>query len=316
MGAPKNKFSRDGFEVGASKIGVIVLGQDNFGRTRESLRQTFVEIRKNPDVIPLDNAQFQDAADRGNYLENGLLQWVSDKLDKLCEGGNSVSMHKPTDGFRLPKYKICASLDGILEVHGDKIPFTDPQTGKVIWLEGKGVCEIKTQGYNDGPPSYENILQVQTQMLCSGFKWAIIGKLGPRLKFSMYVYQADPAIHEIIKEKISDFWNKVENDIPYITEEDTDKTYDDWSGNDRGITQMVADYQLADSEIKKWTDTKDQLKDAIRSIMVQENCNYVQIDNKRIASELITRKATVEKLVPAKPQTQYEKFTVKDINND
>jgi len=89
MGAPKNKFSRDGFEVGASKIGVIVLGQDNFGRTRESLRQTFVEIRKNPDVIPLDNAQFQDAADRGNYLEDGLLQWVSDKLDKLCEGGNN-----------------------------------------------------------------------------------------------------------------------------------------------------------------------------------------------------------------------------------
>mgnify|MGYP001188147654 CR=1 FL=1 len=89
MSTPKNKFSKDGFEIGASKIGVVVLGKNDFGMTREGLRQRFVEIRKNPDVIQLDNTRFQDAADRGNYLEDGLLQWVSDKLDKLAEGGSN-----------------------------------------------------------------------------------------------------------------------------------------------------------------------------------------------------------------------------------
>ena len=102
-----------------------------------------------------------------------------------------VSLTKPTKAYRLEKYRMAASLDGVLEVHGGAIPFEDPQTGEVVMLEGKGCCEIKTQGYNDGPPTYENILQVQAQMLCSGFKWAIIGKLGPRLKFEMFVFKAD-----------------------------------------------------------------------------------------------------------------------------
>ena len=68
---------------------LAILGKNDFGMTREGLRQRFVEIRKNPDVIQLDNTRFQDAADRGNYLEDGLLQWVSDKLDKLAEGGSN-----------------------------------------------------------------------------------------------------------------------------------------------------------------------------------------------------------------------------------
>ncbi|BAQ88010.1 hypothetical protein [uncultured Mediterranean phage uvMED] len=85
MSTPKNKYSRDGFEIGASKIGIVVLGKNDFGMTREGLRQRFVDIRENPDVIQMDTTRFQDAADRGNYLEDGLLQWVADKLDKMAE---------------------------------------------------------------------------------------------------------------------------------------------------------------------------------------------------------------------------------------
>ena len=54
----------------------------------ESAELTLTNIG-DPDVIQLDNTRFQDAADRGNYLEDGLLQWVSDKLDKLAEGGSN-----------------------------------------------------------------------------------------------------------------------------------------------------------------------------------------------------------------------------------
>ena len=54
----------------------------------------------------------------------------------------------------------------------------------------------------------------------------------------------------------------------------------------------------------------------IKFILKQEGCNYVKVRNKKIACELITRKATVEKIVPAKPASQYEKLTVKEISNE
>ena len=44
MSAIINKFSHDGFEIGASKIGVIVLGKNNF-YVREYLRYQFRRIQ-------------------------------------------------------------------------------------------------------------------------------------------------------------------------------------------------------------------------------------------------------------------------------
>tara|TARA_B100000963_G_scaffold90619_1_gene78067 strand:- start:143 stop:418 length:276 start_codon:yes stop_codon:yes gene_type:complete len=90
MATPKNKFSKDGYEVGASKVPLIVIGQDDFGNTREQLRQNFVEIRKNPDVVRLESKQNKNAKDRGNYLEDGIAHWVSDQLELICikEEGN------------------------------------------------------------------------------------------------------------------------------------------------------------------------------------------------------------------------------------
>jgi hypothetical protein len=316
MVAPKNKYSRDGFEVGASKISTIVLGQNDFGLTREDIRKTFVEIKNNPDVIQLESKQNQNAKDRGNYLEDGIAHWVSDTLDILCKGEISVSFIKPKDAFRLPKYKMAASLDGILEVHGGSIHYDDPQTGKTFTLSGKGVCEIKTQGYNDHV-TYEHILQLQAQMLVSGFKWGVIGHLGPRLKMQMFVFESSKEIQKKIMERVKDFWRRVDSDRPYpIIAESEQKVFSDWSNDDKGLTQLCNDYDLAKDEIEKWTATKDQVGNAIKSILKQENCNYVKLREKQIACELITRKATVEKIVPAKPASQYEKLTVKGISHE
>ena len=316
MTTPKNKYSKDGFELGASKIPIIVLGQNDFGSTREDIRKNFVEIRSNPDVIQLESKQNQNAKDRGNYLEDGIAHWVSDTLDFLCEGEISVSFTKPKDAFRLPKYKMAASLDGVLEVHGGSIQYDDPQTGKTFTLSGKGVCEIKTQGYNDHV-TYEHILQLQAQMLVSGFKWGVIGHLGPRLKMQMFVFESSKEIQKKIIERVKDFWRRVEKNISYpIIAESEQKVFSDWSNDDKGLTQLSNDYDLAKDEIEKWTATKNQVGNAIKSILKQENCNYVKLREKQIACELITRKATVEKIVPAKPASQYEKLTVKEISNE
>ena len=316
MATPKNKFSKDGFEVGASKVPLIVIGQDDFGNTREQLRQNFVEIRKNPDVVRLESKQNKNAKDRGNYLEDGIAHWVSDQLDNLCTDPGSVTFRKPIDAYRLSKYKMAASLDGVLTVDGEPIQYDDPQTGKTFTLSGKGVCEIKTQGYNDHV-TYDHILQLQAQMLVSGFKWGVIGHLGPRLKMQMFVFESDKQIQKKILERVKDFWRRVEKDTPYpVIAEPTEKVYSDWSNDDKGLTKLTNDYDLAKDEIERWTTTKDQLANAIKSILKQENASYVKIREKQIACELITRKATVERIVPAKPASQYEKLTVKEISNE
>ena len=316
MSAPKNKFSKDGFELGASKIPIIVLGQNDFGSTREDIRKNFVEIRNNPDVIQLESKQNQNAKDRGNYLEDGIAHWVSDTLDFLCKDEVSVSFRKPKDAYRLSQYKMAASLDGILEVHGGSIQYDDPQAGKTFTLSGKGVCEIKTQGYNDHV-TYDHILQLQAQMLVSGFQWGVIGHLGPRLKMQMCVFESSKEIQAKIIERVKDFWRRVDSDIPYpIIAESEQKVFSDWSNDDKGLTKLCNDYDLAKDEIEKWTATKNQVGNAIKSILKQENASYVKIREKQIACELITRKATVEKIVPAKPASQYEKLTVKATSNE
>ena len=316
MATPKNKFSKDGFEVGASKVPLIVIGQDDFGNTREQLRQNFAEIRKNPDVVRLESKQNKNAKDRGNYLEDGIAHWVSDQLDSLCADLGSVTFRKPIDAYRLSKYKMAASLDGVLTIDGEPILYDDPQTGKTFTLSGDGVCEIKTQGYNDHV-TYDHILQLQAQMLVSGFKWGVIGHLGPRLKMQMFVFESHKQIQKKIIERVKDFWRRVEKDTPYpVIAEPTEKVYSDWSNDDKGLTKLTNDYDLAKDEIERWTTTKDQLANAIKSILKQENASYVKIREKQIACELITRKATVERIVPAKPASQYEKLTVKEISNE
>ena len=316
MTTPKNKFSKDGYEVGASKVPLIVIGQDDFGNTREQLRYRFMEIRCNPDIVHLESKQNKNAKDRGNYLEDGIAHWVSDQLDSLCTDSGSVTFRKPIDAYRLSKYKMAASLDGVLTIQGEPIQYDDPQTGKTFTLSGEGVCEIKTQGYNDHV-TYDHILQLQAQMLVSGFKWGVIGHLGPRLKMQMFVFESDKQIQKKIIERVKDFWRRVEKGTPYpVIAESTEKVYSDWSNDDKGLTKLTNDYDLAKDEIERWTTTKDQLANAIKSILKQENASYVKIREKQIACELITRKATVERIVPAKPASQYEKLTVKEISNE
>ena len=316
MTTPKNKFSKDGYEVGASKVPLIVIGQDDFGNTREQLRYRIMEIRCNPDIVHLESKQNKNAKDRGNYLEDGIAHWVSDQLDNLCVDSGSVTFRKPIDAYRLSKYKMAASLDGVLTIQGEPIQYDDPQTGKTFTLSGDGVCEIKTQGYNDHV-TYDHILQLQAQMLVSGLKWGVIGHLGPRLKMQMFVFESDKQIQKKIIERVKDFWRRVEKDTPYpVIAESTEKVYSDWSNDDKGLTKLTNDYDLAKDEIERWTTTKDQLANAIKSILKQENASYVKIREKQIACELITRKATVERIVPAKPASQYEKLTVKEISNE
>ena len=40
------KHSKDGYELGMSKLGIVALGIDDFNNDVEDLRQQFIEIRE------------------------------------------------------------------------------------------------------------------------------------------------------------------------------------------------------------------------------------------------------------------------------
>lgn len=320
MSAEINKFSKDGHELGASKVGVVFLGKNNF-HTREYLRIQFRRILSG-DIESMDSTQAPMAAKRGQYLEPGLRNWTSDYLDELCalQGGQlCCNLTIPQEGFRNVKYKMAASLDGILEIKGGVLHYHDAHTGEKFDLEGFGVCEIKTQD-QPGPPSYENLIQVQAQMFCSGFKWAIIGKLGPNLKMNWYVYKPEKIIVDKIVESVVDFWNRVDKDMPYDDDYDneTKKNFVDWSGHKRGneVVDLITQFDDFDNKIKEQKLLKEQTREKIVRTLKSEGENHIMINNKKVSLDTIVRKAQPEKLVPAKPELQYEKFTVKEINNE
>ena len=248
MSAEINKFSKDGHEIGASKVGVVFLGKNNF-HTREYLRIQFRRILSG-DIESMDSTQAPMAAKRGQYLEPGLRIWTSDYLDELCalQGGQlCCNLTIPQEGFRNVKYKMAASLDGILEIKGGVLHYHDEHTGEKFDLEGFGVCEIKTQD-QPGPPSYENLIQVQAQMFCSGFKWAIIGKLGPNLKMNWYVYKPEKIIVDKKEDEISEKLLK----SPGI------------SANKEKLS--VIKYKYSDDDLPDFIDVADQLDKIIKKV--------------------------------------------------
>ena len=136
-------------------------------------------------------------------------------------------------------------------------------------------------------------------MLCSGFKWAIIGKLGPRLKFEMFVFKADTDLQNTIIEYVQDFWNKVDNNLAYDDDQEPEKTFVDWTTHKTAnkLTDLVNNHQYAIDQIKEWTDKKNVMRDSIISMLQSENVKYVTINNKKVAVDTVIRQATPEKVV-------------------
>ncbi len=77
------KFSDDRFEIGASRVPALVLGQTKFS-TNERERQKTIHAQQG---IPTIESDFgKDAKKRGNYLEAGVTEWARDELEVMADG--------------------------------------------------------------------------------------------------------------------------------------------------------------------------------------------------------------------------------------
>ena len=326
-----NKFSRDGYEAGMSKASCIRQGVDGFGMSVEFLRKLFVKIR-NPEKYPeldnkvewnedgtikgMDNTRFAHAAERGQRLEPLLRDWACDKLDDLCYEYNqnmSCEVRVPTIGYRKKEHRMVASLDAILEITNGKLPYTCPHTGEEHTLSGKGALELKTSS-DSLVPSIDNVLQIQGQMYCANLNWGFIGILNKKQHFNLHYYARNQNIIDGLIESYDNFWNKVDNDIAYPEVKPT-KEFVDYNNHNlaNSLAILISRHKESKSEIDKWSTKEKQIKEEIMSVMKTEKQPYISLGGYNLALDIVTRQATPEQVVPAKPSTSYEKLTIKEI---
>ena len=258
------KWSNDADELGASKVGAIVMGETPF-QTNEAVRQIVLNAKAG--VKAIDDGLYKDARDRGNYLEPALTEWASDKLDDIT-------------------------------------------------VTGFGALEIKTDGWDDGPPRADQVIQLQTQMFCADFTWGVIAKLGPKLKFELYPYVRNEKLIDIIMEKVNDFWVRVDLDQPYppIDNGKPDTIPLDHLETKDDVIQIITDYNKCKAEEKSWKLQKEKCQEALELVLDQVDAEYATIGNYKISHPIVKRKAQPEKIIPAKPSTEHRRFTVEEIN--
>ena len=174
------KFSNDAVELGASRVPAIVLGKTSF-TTNERERQKTLHARQGIETIETEFGK--DAKERGNYLEDAIIKWARDKVADIGPA-SEVELCKVTQGYRIDELALCASLDAILNIKGE-ITMHNQMTGEPVILSGFGALEIKTTNTDDLPRT-DQIIQLQTQLLCSGFKWASLQYLVKLRNLSLY----------------------------------------------------------------------------------------------------------------------------------
>tara|TARA_Y100000592_G_scaffold74416_1_gene116034 strand:+ start:1684 stop:2607 length:924 start_codon:yes stop_codon:yes gene_type:complete len=305
------KYSNDAVELGASRVPAIVLGKTSF-TTNERERQKTLHARQGIETIETDFGK--DAKERGNYLEDAIIKWARDKVADMSLSAK-VELCKVTQGYRIDELALCASLDAILNIEG-QVTMHNQLTGEPVILSGFGALEIKTTNTDDLPRT-DQIIQLQTQLLCSGFKWGIIAVFGKAQKLTLVPFEADKDIFNQIMEKVTEFWQKVDLDEPYPPLDNGPPSIINLDHLDikDSLIGVAEDWLMCDAEIKKWTKKKEEDQKLLQRIMEQNEAEYAEVGNINIAYPTITRKAQPEKIVPAKEATYYRKFKIEKKEN-
>ena len=285
------KFSNDAVELGASRVPAIVLGKTSF-TTNERERQKTLHARQGIETIETEFGK--DAKERGNYLEDAIIKWARDKVADIGPA-SEVELCKVTQGYRIDELALCASLDAILNIKGE-ITMHNQMTGEPVILSGFGALEIKTTNTDDLPRT-DQIIQLQTQLLCSGFKWGIIAVFGKAQKLKLVPFEADQGIFDQIMEKVTEFWQKVDLDEPYPPLDNGPPSIINLDHLDikDSLIGVAEDWLMCDAEIKKWTKKKEEDQKLLQRIMEQNEAEHAEVGDINISYPTITRRHNLRK---------------------
>jgi hypothetical protein len=321
------KFSKTGYESGASDLGAIVPVNGEFllpfGNTPNDILQRHRAALDGTDLFP--SSRIMEA---GNRFEDAIRGWFED--DFHCK------VDKAIDGFRSDDCNLVASLDGIIM---DGITITD-HAGLTHTLEGMGVIDFKCPTYKpDDPEAVTYHLQLQGQMHCAKANWAILAQLDRvRCEWTISVFLRHQGMVTAICLAVDDFWQHMKDDTDYppmttteankivagnrrpdahdLTTKDINKDCP-LNANDRDQLMNLAEvYQAAKQGEKLCKADKEAAQLEICEVL--GGVEKIILPDFNVNWTTTEKKATEEttKVTPAKPASTSRRFTVKEIINE
>ena len=315
------KLTNSYTHLGSSDACKIAYGSNRFGHTNEDQRLSLV----NQTVGEGGFFGSQKALTRGDVLEPALAEWTLSELQKLSESEIKVIDNDKADLH--DKYKIASSCDLKLFL-SEPIDVKCPVTDNIISMWGLVPVEIKTDGYNKGEPHKDFEAQLRHQMMCVNenkvnkkgkdkphkeAQFGIITKLGPNLEMNMYPYEKDEEWNADYLENVADFWRRVEEDDPYPDLKPNEYVADlNAMDTSEELLTAVEGLQQIEAKKKEQDALIDDIKTTIKRVLRKHECEQAIVGPYVIKINTIHRKATPEKVVPAKPAGEpYERLSIK-----
>jgi len=303
------KFTETGKVLGSSEMPSLVLQKTAFSTNQKVLnnhRSTIAGIEKIEDYIS-DN--LKENQDRGNFLEEGIGKWASNRLK--C-------------GIEFPEYahideekKMGASIDAIISSEVG-IEIMDPITDQEFTFQGEGILEIKTDYFHHGKPKPEWIIQVHHQMICSFYDWAIIACLDQTGKLRLYPLVKDEEMVKIIIDKASEFWKLIESGEDYPPfEEPKDQAVDltkTLTDTNQDVDELCGNYMYYKAEARRNEKQAQELKDQVIILFESIGIEHGFTNNYVIKSQDVMRKK--RKQIETGEMVPGHVFSIKETSNE
>jgi|TARA_Y100000296_G_C5174762_1_gene259446 hypothetical protein len=242
------KFSKTGFESGASDLPAITPVNGEFllpfGTTPNAVLARHRAALDGVDLFP--SSRIMEA---GNRFEPAIRGWFEDDFYIMVE--------EAIEGYPSKNTNLVASLDGIIDAK-DGWSITD-HAGVVHELKSKGVIDFKCPTYKPANPEGMGYhLQLQGQMECTGFEWAILAQLNRvSCDWTISVFNRHQGMIDAITDAVCIFWEHMEEDTDYppLTTTEANKTV---AGNKRpGVHDLTT--KTIDDDCPLDANDRDQL---------------------------------------------------------
>jgi predicted phage-related endonuclease len=255
-----------------------------------------------------------EATGWGNRLEETVLKEGSARLGIRATGITTPAIH--------PTLPLEASLDG--EGEGDdQIIEDDPERGiyvcgdTSIKLDGPGVLEAKVTRNRpeDFPALYRGPLQMQGQMMCTGYKWGALMVLYGGVEMRIWVMTPHAKTVKAIEDAVIDFDRRLHLPEP--------EWYDLASGADAAMVYSLGDQEEpidldAADMAREYIALKDQIKEGQGALellgaqfqAMMGNHTTARAGDYNIKWPVRNYKAQPEKVTPPKDARQVRSKTI------
>jgi predicted phage-related endonuclease len=176
-------------------------------------------------------------------------------------------------------YATCGGLGATLDrciaepTEADRAALGDAAYGPGA-LELKNVDWITHRERWDGEPPLHILLQLQAQLLATGYQWGAIAALVGGNELRVYRYVARPDVHNEIRRRVEEFWRSIAENRPpapdgsdatyraLVDDAAKDETPADWSGDDEAAA-LAARYLELSAQIADLTRQRDEARNRL-----------------------------------------------------